>query len=88
MARTSPIRRTSSKPKHPPGDPMTLGNMRALGVRGLNVMCFVCRDEVRLDVDAYDDGVPVPWFAPRMVCTNCGIVGADARPNWFSNRRD
>ena len=21
-------------------------------------------------------------FRPRMVCTRCGIVGADARPNW------
>jgi hypothetical protein len=24
---------------------------------------------------------------PRMVCTRCGIVGADARPNWKSSRR-
>jgi hypothetical protein len=22
------------------------------------------------------------WFGPRMVCTSCGIVGADVRPNW------
>jgi len=21
-------------------------------------------------------------FSSRMVCTRCGIVGADARPNW------
>ena len=21
-------------------------------------------------------------FGPRMVCTRCGIVGADARPDW------
>jgi hypothetical protein len=26
--------------------------------------------------------VPVPAFGPRMVCTRCGIIGADARPNW------
>jgi hypothetical protein len=26
--------------------------------------------------------VSVPTFGPRMVCTRCGIVGADARPNW------
>jgi hypothetical protein len=31
------------KPKHPAGPPMILGNMRALGVLWLNVMCFVCR---------------------------------------------
>jgi hypothetical protein len=24
--------------------------------------------------------LPVPKFDPRMVCTNCGIIGADARP--------
>jgi hypothetical protein len=24
----------------------------------------------------------VPTFGPRMVCTRCGIIGADARPNW------
>jgi hypothetical protein len=28
------------------------------------------------------DRVPVPMFGPRMVCTHCGIIGADARPNW------
>jgi transcription initiation factor TFIIIB Brf1 subunit/transcription initiation factor TFIIB len=26
--------------------------------------------------------VLVRAFRPRMVCTSCGIVGADARPNW------
>ena len=28
------------------------------------------------------DDVPVPTFGPRMVCTRCGILGADTRPNW------
>jgi len=55
---------------------MTLGKMRALGARGLNVQCPVCRHEVRLDVDDYADDVPVPWSVPRMVCTGCGIIGA------------
>ena len=26
--------------------------------------------------------VTVPSFGPKMVCTRCGIIGADARPNW------
>src|SRR5262249_2389126 len=72
----------TSMAKHPPGPPMTLANMRALGVRGLDVLCWICRHQVRLDVDAYDDDTPAPWFGPRMVCTQCGIIGADARPNW------
>jgi hypothetical protein len=28
------------------------------------------------------DDIPVPAFGPRMMCTRCGIIGADARPNW------
>jgi hypothetical protein len=61
---------------------MTLANMRALGVRSLDVTCFNCRHHIRLDVDRYPDHVTVPAFGPRMVCTRCGIIGADARPNW------
>jgi hypothetical protein len=25
-------------------------------------------------------------FSPRMVCTWCGVIGADARPNWSERR--
>jgi hypothetical protein len=32
--------------------------------------------------DPWPDAVPVPSFAPRMVCTRCSIVGADVRPHW------
>jgi hypothetical protein len=35
-----------------------------------------------LNVDHWPDGCYVPSFGPRMVRTRCGIVGADARPNW------
>jgi hypothetical protein len=35
-----------------------------------------------LNVEAWSDDVPVPSFGPRMVCTCCGIIGADTRPNW------
>jgi hypothetical protein len=63
---------------------MTLGNMRHLGVRGLVVYCLnpKCRHEMVIRADDYADDVPVPWFGPRMVCTACGMIGADARPNW------
>jgi hypothetical protein len=33
-------------------------------------------------LDRWPDDMPVPTFGPRMVCTRCGIIGADARPNW------
>jgi len=63
---------------------MTLGNMRANGVHSLAIYCAGrgCHHEAVLDVSAYPDDVPVPAFGPRMVCTACGAISADARPNW------
>ena len=65
-----------------PSLPMTLGNMRALGVRSLAVTCELCHHEALLAADEWPGAVLVRAFRPRMVCTRCGIVGADARPNW------
>jgi hypothetical protein len=61
---------------------MTLANMRQNGVRPLSVTCELCHHEAVMNVDAFDDAVPVPVFGPRMVCTVCGIIGAFTRPNW------
>jgi hypothetical protein len=61
---------------------MTLGNMRANGVRTLIVYCSnsTCRHEAIVNVD--HDDVAVPSLGPRMRCEHCGQLGADARPNW------
>jgi hypothetical protein len=63
---------------------MTLGNMRENGVHSLAVTCGAlwCHHQAVLDVAAFSDDVTVPAFGPRMVCTVCGAIGADARPNW------
>lgn len=63
---------------------MTLGNMRQNGVKTLAVYCDGrnCHHEAVIDVSAYPDEVAVPSFDPRMACTVCGAIGADARPNW------
>jgi hypothetical protein len=61
---------------------MTLRNMRELGVRSLAVTCELCHHEAVLPADRWPDAVLVRAFAPRLVCTACRIVGADARPNW------
>ena len=63
---------------------MTLGNMRETGVRSLAVTCGAlwCHHEAVLDVSGFAGDVTVPSFCRRMVCTVCGAIGADARPNW------
>jgi hypothetical protein len=55
--------------KHEPGPPLTLGNMRLLGVRGLIVTCLdqLCGHQTIFSVDDYADEIEVPSFVPRMV---------------------
>jgi hypothetical protein len=72
----------AAKRVNDPIEPMTLGNMRANGVRSLDVCCWACHHRAIMSADPWPDGVPVPTFGPRMVCTRCGIIGADARPHW------
>ncbi len=65
-------------------EPMTLGNMRANGVRSLAVLCngLDCYRQKVLDIDHFGDDVAGPYFGPRMRCEACGYLLADARPNW------
>jgi hypothetical protein len=58
---------------------MTLSNMRELGVRSLFVTCELCHHEAFLPADDWPDAMLVRTFAPRMVCTVCRIVDADAK---------
>jgi hypothetical protein len=58
---------------------MPLANMRENGVHSLAVTCQLCHHESVMNADAFDGAIPMPAFGPRMVCTSCGIVGADAR---------
>jgi hypothetical protein len=61
---------------------MTLGNMRENGMQTLSVSCLRCHHQSTLDVDRYSDDMTVPSFGPRMACTACGAIDADARPYW------
>ena len=74
------------KPKQPPGPPITLGNMRELGVQRLVAHCLnpACRREGLIDVSKYPGDTEVPWFANKVVCAKCGSRGRhiDVRPNW------
>jgi hypothetical protein len=55
------------KPKHPPGPPMDLGNMRQLGVQNLVASCLndACRHVALIDVSKYPEDTEVPWFRSR-----------------------
>ena len=74
--------------KLPRGLPVTLGNMRQLGVRGLLVLCLnpQCRHEETMSVDDYPDAIELPSFAPRMACSRCGGKRITVRPNWKEMR--
>jgi hypothetical protein len=60
--------------------PMTLGNMHHNGVLTLAIHCGGRwrNHECILDVSGYADDVAVPVFGPRMACTVCSAIGADA----------
>jgi len=73
-----------------PGEPMTLGNMRHLGVHHLVATCLndTCRHQGLIDVSKYPDDTEVPSFASKVVCAKCGARGRhiDVRPNWKEQR--
>ena len=71
------IKEMASKPRHPPGPPMTLGNMRELGVQNLVASCLndACRHVALTDVSSYSADTEVPWFRSRVVSAKCGSRG-------------
>jgi hypothetical protein len=69
-----------------PIEPMDLANMRQNSVRSLAIYCRQCHHEVIVNVDHLPGDMSVPSFGLRMVCTKCGTIGADVRPNWRERR--
>ena len=54
--------------KRPPGEPMTFGNMHALGVQQLVAYCVqdACRHQGLMDVSNYSDDVEVRSFVGKV----------------------
>ena len=64
--------------------PVTMAHIRAHGCRDLLVYCDSgrCHHSARLDGDWLTDETPVRSLCARMICTQCGYIGADVRPDW------
>jgi hypothetical protein len=64
--------------------PVTLGHIRGYGCRDLLVYCRSgwCHHSAVINADWLSDDVPVRSLCPRMVCTACGLIGAEVRPDW------
>ena len=73
-------------PKHEPGPPMDLANMRRQGVHHLIAYCLndACRHQAVIDVSSYPGDTLVPWFRSKVKCAKCGARNnrIDVRPNW------
>jgi hypothetical protein len=72
-----------NEPQAPTGPPLTLGDMRELGVQNLIASCLndACRHQL-IDVSSYPADTDLPSFRRRMKCGKCGGKRVDVRPNW------
>ena len=64
--------------------PVTMGHIRGHGCRDFLVYCISgrCNHSAAMNGDWLSDDVPVRSLCRRMVCTECGMIGADVRPDW------
>jgi hypothetical protein len=42
----------------------------------------LCNHSAEINADWLPDETLVRSLCPRMVCTRCGLIGADVRPDW------
>jgi hypothetical protein len=77
-ALTRPVERRQQK--------ITLGEMRASGVRGLLIYCsdYKCSHSTAISGDRWPDNIRLSDLEPLFTCQSCGTKGADVRPdfNW------
>ena len=63
---------------------ITLGEMRAAGVRGLLIYCsdYRCSHWTAIGADRWPDHIRLSDIEPRFTCQACGAKGADVRPDF------
>jgi hypothetical protein len=66
------------------GRKITLAQMRSQGIRHVLVYCSngYCRHEARVNAGRWADDVRLDEIEARLVCTACGSIGAEVRPDW------
>lgn len=64
--------------------PVTLGHIRGHDCRDLLVYCgsIACNHGTVVNADRLPDQTAIRPLGARMVCSRCGHVGADVRPDW------
>ena len=69
-------------------EPMTLGNMRTLGLTCVVVTCVAegCGDEKAVGVSGWPDTAYVPDVGLRLKCPKCGALELDSRPDWTERK--
>jgi hypothetical protein len=72
------------RPQRYSGPPVTLGHIRSHGCRRLLIYCNApgCHHRANIDADRWPDETVLLDMCRRAVCTKCGIIGADVRPDW------
>ncbi len=70
-----------------PGPPMTLANMRSLGVRDVHAWCH-CGHHASVNVDRLGEDVAVPSLTARLRCARCGARPHTAHPDWLEQRNE
>ena len=65
-------------------EPVTLGHIRSHGCRDLLIYCgsINCSHSTTMSAEHLPDDTVVRSLGPKMICTKCGHVGADVRPDW------
>jgi hypothetical protein len=63
-------------------EPVTMGHIRGHGCRDVYCNSGRRHHSATMNADWLSDETPVRSLCGRMVCTKCGMIGADVRPDW------
>jgi hypothetical protein len=68
---------------------ITLGEMRASGVRGLLIYCsdYKCSHSTTISGDRWPNHVRLSDLEGKFVCRACGTQGADVRPDFSWDKK-